>query len=77
MSPWTSWGAPDSGLRAMAATARSAAFIQRVRRVMRRHRELAELPDYLLKDIGLTRAQVRREALRAFWDLPAVMLHPW
>jgi uncharacterized protein YjiS (DUF1127 family) len=36
----------------------------------RRHRDLAhlmELEDYLLRDVGLTREQVRRAAAEPFW----------
>jgi len=33
----------------------------------RQRRALAELPDELLADIGLTRAQARREAAKGFW----------
>jgi uncharacterized protein YjiS (DUF1127 family) len=30
-------------------------------------RQMLELPDHLLKDIGATRADVLREADRSFW----------
>lgn len=33
----------------------------------RQRRELAELDDRLLRDIGLTRSQARREAAKPFW----------
>lgn len=33
----------------------------------RQRRALAELPDELLADIGLTRDEARREAARGFW----------
>jgi len=33
----------------------------------RTRRHLSELPEYLLKDIGVTRAQARREARKSFW----------
>ena len=33
----------------------------------RTRQELAELPDYILKDIGITRADAEREADKAFW----------
>lgn len=33
-------------------------------------RQLASLDDALLRDIGLTRAEARREAARAPWDVP-------
>ncbi|WP_163132646.1 DUF1127 domain-containing protein [Agarivorans sp. Alg241-V36] len=31
-------------------------------------RELAKLPDYLLKDIGVTRAEALRESDKSFWQ---------
>jgi uncharacterized protein YjiS (DUF1127 family) len=30
-------------------------------------RRLSELPDYLLRDVGLTRADVEREVAKPFW----------
>lgn len=44
-----------------------ASFICAVER-SRSRGALAELNDYMLKDIGLTREQARREARRHFWD---------
>lgn len=38
--------------------------------VARQRRELAELSDRQLQDIGLTRGQATREARRWFWDMP-------
>ena len=34
----------------------------------RQRRALADLPDHLLRDIGVTREQAAREASRPFWD---------
>ena len=34
----------------------------------RQRRALANLPDHLLHDIGVTRDQAAREASRPFWD---------
>ena len=31
-------------------------------------RTLASLPDYLLKDIGVTRAEAQQEATKPFWQ---------
>lgn len=42
-----------------------------VLRVGRERRDLADLDDHLLADIGLDRASVRAELDRPFWDLPA------
>ena len=37
----------------------------------RERRTLAELPDYLLADIGITRAEAEAEARRPFWSVRA------
>lgn len=37
----------------------------------RERRTLAELPDHLLADIGISRAEAEREARRPFWDIRA------
>jgi hypothetical protein len=37
-------------------------------RARRHRRELAALSDHMLRDIGLSRADVEREALRPFWQ---------
>ncbi|HET6467767.1 MAG TPA: DUF1127 domain-containing protein [Geminicoccaceae bacterium] len=37
-------------------------------RVWQDRRQLAQLPDHMLRDIGLTRADVEREALQPFWQ---------
>lgn len=36
----------------------------------RQRRRLAELPDHLLDDLGLTRESAREEATRPLWDAP-------
>lgn len=36
----------------------------------RSRQDLAELPDHLIRDIGLTREAVVAEATRPFWDAP-------
>lgn len=38
--------------------------------VRRERRELRALPDYVLKDLGLSRADVAGETIRPFWDVP-------
>ncbi|MGH6946107.1 MAG: DUF1127 domain-containing protein [Kiloniellales bacterium] len=50
-----------SGLSALLAWAWL--YLQR----RRQRRVLAELPDHLLKDIGITRREARMEARRPFW----------
>jgi uncharacterized protein YjiS (DUF1127 family) len=39
--------------------------------VRRERRMLAGLSDGMLKDVGLTRADVHQETGRALWDMPA------
>lgn len=39
-------------------------------RVNRQRRQLAELTDSQLADIGITREQALAESTRSFWDLP-------
>ncbi len=36
----------------------------------RSRRRLGELDDHMLRDLGLTRAEARREADRSIWDAP-------
>ncbi len=38
--------------------------------VARQRRELAQLDDAILADLGLSRHDAQREAARPFWDLP-------
>lgn len=38
--------------------------------VYQERRTLEEMPEHLLRDIGLTREAARREAMRPFWDNP-------
>ncbi|MFG3692943.1 DUF1127 domain-containing protein [Stutzerimonas stutzeri] len=48
-------------------------FWQRVRRwhaLYRQRRQLAALSDEMLKDLGLSRADIDTEAHRPFWDEP-------
>ncbi len=41
------------------------------RKMARERAILAQLPDHLLKDIGLSRYDAVKEAEKDFWDLPA------
>ena len=61
--------------RASAADRASAGFLSgiftrvaRWVRTYRHRRELASLSDYMLKDVGLVRADVERELLLPFWE---------
>lgn len=50
--------------------ARAIAQVHRWTEVSRQRRELAQLSDEMLKDIGLSRVDKLREADRPFWDDP-------
>lgn len=43
------------------------AWIRLQYRRYRTRRQLAQLPDYMLRDLGLTRFDVQREVTRPFW----------
>jgi uncharacterized protein YjiS (DUF1127 family) len=45
--------------------------LARWRRIRRERRQLLELSDHMLSDLGLTRAEAAREAARPFWDAPS------
>ena len=49
---------------------RLVATLQLALRIYRERRALQALPDYLLKDIGLSRSQIHAEASRGLLDLP-------
>jgi uncharacterized protein YjiS (DUF1127 family) len=38
--------------------------------IWRQRRALASLPDHLRQDVGLTEAEIDREARRHIWDVP-------
>lgn len=50
-----------------AAVAALAQWISTVRRRVEQRRQLNQLPDWQLKDMGLTRDQVRREVHKPWW----------
>ena len=50
--------------------ARAISQVQRWAELSRQRRELAQLSDEMLKDIGLSRVDTLREANRPFWDDP-------
>lgn len=41
---------------------------QHYRVVAEQRRRLAQMPDYLLKDMGITRAEALNEARKRFWE---------
>lgn len=55
---------PTLTLSSLAARIVAAAAIWRQRRA------LAELPEHLRRDVGLTEAEIRRELARPVWDAP-------
>lgn len=59
-----------SALPQIAARRPRVSLWQRIDLWLHRHnsrRHLAELDDYMLKDIGMTRVDADREALKPFW----------
>ncbi len=73
MQPQTSAAPFAPALRAVFRTIRMTSLIAyalRVFQVHRQRRELANLSDKQLSDIGTTRGDARIEANRPFWDLP-------
>jgi len=63
--------APRNGplTRAVAATTAAFLWLDRALRISRERRTLGALSDTALKDLGLTRSEAQREALRPFWDI--------
>ncbi|MCY1182131.1 hypothetical protein D3C76_1415900 [compost metagenome] len=49
---------------------RAVARLRRWQELHRQRKQLAALSDYMLKDIGLTRADIEQEIERPFWDDP-------
>ena len=50
---------------------RLVSFVRHVFAIAEQRRQLAELSDQQLADVGLTRDEALAEAGRPFWDLPA------
>ena len=53
--------------------ANAVSYLQACFEVARQRRQLLALDDQDLKDIGISRADSHKEALRDFWDIPAHM----
>ena len=58
----------ESGLGSLMPIQSVLAVSRRWRERVRERRHLFELDDHVLSDIGLTRAEVGREAARPFWQ---------
>ena len=62
--------------RALSPAARSSATVTVAQRVAaafavwRQRRALADLPEHLRRDVGLTEAEIERETRRYLWDVP-------
>lgn len=52
----------------LAPLSRPLAMLRRWRQTARERRQLEEMDDRMLRDIGLAREDARREAARPFWD---------
>ena len=59
---------PSRGTRYLALLLQMASFA-------RQRRHPGELPDHLLKDIGIAPDEARREARRKAWDIPTHWWH--
>ncbi|AVO39351.1 DUF1127 domain-containing protein [Pukyongiella litopenaei] len=62
--------APNSCARPCAATPQAGGFLRRSLALWHQRRALARLDDDALRDIGISRAEARREARRPAWDVP-------
>ena len=59
--------------RGAATARRPQSFVARIAAalaVWRQRRMLADLPEHLRRDVGLSDAEVSHEITRPFWDLP-------
>lgn len=54
----------------LAAKAPAGGFLRRSLALWRQRRALAQLDDDALHDIGVSRAEARREARRPVWEVP-------
>jgi uncharacterized protein YjiS (DUF1127 family) len=79
MSVWTDSsrrqaGGVDVVGRLWAALSNKVMRLSAAYRIARQRRELAELDDRMLHDIGITRFEARQEAARGFWYIPTDLL---
>jgi len=72
-------GHPDLfDISALLQYARDWTELHRVRRAIQKERDqLAELPDHLLHDIGVSRADAEIESQRRFEDIPTGRMNCW
>lgn len=54
----------------MRAARHAGGVLRRWHELARERRQLAELDERMLKDLGLSRADAEREAGRPFWEVP-------
>ncbi|MFB3134883.1 MAG: DUF1127 domain-containing protein [Rhodospirillales bacterium] len=74
MQPYTNAIPFDPAFRGVLQSARPLrlfSFALKVLDVIQQRRQLAELSDHYLADIGITREEAQIEAARPFWDLPS------
>ena len=77
MQPYTNAIPFDPAFRGdlrMARPLRLFSFALKVLDVIQQRRQLAELSDHQLVDIGITREEAQAEAARPIWDLPSEQL---
>ena len=79
MSVWTEssrFEARDTPLvrRLLIAALDGIARLWTAYKVAQQRRQLSQLDDRMLHDIGITRAQAHMEAARGFWDVPTDQL---
>lgn len=54
----------------ISAAKRVVAYLTTARMVQKERRQLKTLPPHILRDIGITDADIARETARDFWDVP-------
>lgn len=66
------------GLSFLVRQGRNWLELQRIRQAVRKERDqLAELPDHLLHDIGVSRGDALAESQRSYEDIPTGRMNCW
>ena len=75
----SSAGHPDLfGISGLVRSIKNWFELQRVQQAIRKERDqLAALPDHLLQDIGVSRAEAAIESQRSLEDIPAGRMNCW